>query len=113
MNTTVVYEPRTEWMSVVETEGRALGTAVWQQLQGKLVPRVSALAGMAAGWWVTSTYTDSHLRSIMHSVGIGGGGTRVVSGTTYKAMNFWLPLLAAAVCAYLGDRLARAMRKDD
>ena len=35
----------------------------------------------------------------------------VVSGTTYKAMNFWVPILAAAVCAYLGDRLARAIRQ--
>jgi hypothetical protein len=30
----------------------------------------------------------------------------VVSGSTYKLMQFWLPLLAAALCAYLGKRLA-------
>jgi hypothetical protein len=26
-------------------------------------------------------------------------------------MSFWLPLLAAAVCAYLGDRIAAAWRE--
>jgi hypothetical protein len=30
----------------------------------------------------------------------------VVSADTYRAMSFWLPILAAAVCAYLGNRLA-------
>jgi len=104
-------EPRPRWVSAATHEGRALGTAVWHQLHGKLAPRVSALAGLAAGWWVATTYTDSHLRSIMSSVGIGRGGTHVVSGTTYKAMSFWLPILAAATCAYLGDRLARAIRQ--
>ena len=103
-------EPQPRWLGVLVHEGRALGTAVWQQLHSRLAPRVSALAGLAAGWWVASTYTDSHLRSIMSSVGIGGGGTHVVSGTTYRAMSFWLPILAAATCAYLGDRLARVIR---
>ena len=29
-----------------------------------------------------------------------------MSSSTYEAMSFWLPLLAAALCAYLGERLA-------
>jgi len=98
---------RTRLAHVAGQEGRALGAAVLQQLRGALLPRASALAGLAAGWWVASTYTDSHLRSVMNTVGLGRGGTHVVSGTTYKAMNFWLPILAAAICAYLGERLAR------
>lgn len=106
-----VDESTPEWTDALAREGRELGSAVLEQVRGKLVPRASALAGMAAGWWVASTYTDSHLKSIMNTVGIGKGGTRVVSGTMYKAMNFWLPILAAAVCAYLGDRLAREIRK--
>ena len=104
-------EPHPRWVRVLADEGRELGTAVGRQLHSRLAPRASALAGLAAGWWVASTYTDSHLRSIMSSVGIGRGGTHVVSGTTYKAMSFWLPILAAATCAYLGDRLARAVRQ--
>ena len=101
---------RTRLVRVAKHEGRALGTAVLQQLRGALLPRASALAGLAAGWWVASTYTDSHLRSIMNTVGLGRGGTHVVSGSTYKAMSFWFPILAAAICAYLGDRLARRIR---
>jgi hypothetical protein len=33
-----------------------------------------------------------------------------VSASTFKAMSFWLPLLAAAVCAYLGERIVRTYR---
>jgi hypothetical protein len=43
---------------------------------------------------------------VLRSVGVVSGGTHVVSESTYKAMSFWLPLLAAAVCAYLGERIA-------
>jgi hypothetical protein len=69
------------------------------------VPKAPALAGLAVGWWIASTYTDSHLRSALRSIGLGSGGTRVVSSSTYEAMSFWLPLLAAALCAYLGERI--------
>jgi hypothetical protein len=103
-------EPLPRWARAVADEGRVLGAAIWRQLQSRFAPRVSALAGLAAGWWVASTYTDSHLRSVVNSLGIGRGGTHVVSRTTYTAMSFWLPILAAAVCAYLGDRMARAIR---
>lgn len=92
-------------------EVAGLGRAVWQQLHGHLMPRASALAGLAAGWWVTNTYTDSHWRGALHSLGVGKGGRHVVSGDTYRALNFWLPILAAALCAYLGDRLAAAIRR--
>jgi hypothetical protein len=99
------------WADRAGAEAGTLARAVGKQLQGQLFPRASALAGMAAGWWVTNTYTDSHFRSALRSVGIGSGGTRVVSGETYRAMSFWLPILAAAVCAYLGDRLAGYVRR--
>ena len=92
-------------------EGAAFGRAFWDQLKPHLFPRASALAGLAVGWWVTQTYTDSHWRSALRSLGIGHGGTHVVSRGTYRAMSFWLPVLAAAVCAYLGDRLCRALTR--
>jgi hypothetical protein len=103
--------PLPAWMDRVRAEGKELGGAVWTQLRSQLTPKASALAGMAMGWWITSTYTDSHARSILRSVGIGHGGTHVVSGSTYKVMQFGLPLLAAAVCAYLGQRIAAAVRE--
>ena len=59
----------------------------------------------------TKFASTCHVRSVLRSVGIGSGGTHVVSGSTYKAMSFWLPLLAAAVCAYLGERIVGYYRK--
>ncbi len=98
------------WLGWMADEGKALGRALAKQLQGQLLPRASALAGLAAGWWVAHTYTDSRPRSLLRSIGIGHGGTHVVSGDTYRAMSFWLPVVAAALCAYLGDRIARWVR---
>jgi hypothetical protein len=87
----------------VETAG--FGRAVARQLRSQVFPKAPALVGLAVGWWVANTYTDSHLRSALRSIGIGSGGTRVVSSSTYEAMSFWLPLLAAALCAYVGERI--------
>jgi len=95
------------WVGDVIEEVVAFARALLTQLRGQMVPRASALAGLADGWWVTRTYTTSRPRSLLRSLGIGSGGTHVVSGQTYGSMRFWLPLLAAAVCAYLGDRTAR------
>jgi hypothetical protein len=86
-------------------EASGFGRAVARQLRSHLLPKAPALVGLAVGWWVANTYTDSHLRSTLRSIGIGTGGTRVVSSSTYEAMTFWLPLLAAALCAYAGERI--------
>jgi hypothetical protein len=87
----------------VETAG--FGRAVARQLRSQVFPKAPALVGLAVGWWVANTYTDSHLRSALRSIGIGSGGTRVVSSSTYETMSFWLPLLAAALCAHVGERI--------
>lgn len=34
-----------------------------------------------------------------------------MSSSTYEAMSFWLPLLAAALCAYLGERIGAFYRE--
>ena len=94
------------WGARIGREAVGFGGAVGRQLRSSLLPKAPAIAGLAVGWWVADTFTDSHLRSTLHSLGIGSGGTRVVSGSTYEAMQFWLPLLAAALCAYLGERIA-------
>jgi hypothetical protein len=99
------------WIHRAGRESAVLAQAFVKQLRSTLLPKAPALAGMAVGWWIANTYTDSHLRSALRSIGIGHGGTHVVSGSTYKAMSFWLPLLAAAVCAYVGERLAEFYRE--
>jgi hypothetical protein len=99
------------WMTWLATESTALGRAIAGQLRAHLFSRLSALGGLAAGWWVANTFTDSPWKSALRSLGIGRGGTHVVSAEAYRAMRFWAPILAAAICAYLGDRLAQAVRR--
>jgi len=99
------------WLNTVLVEVQPLAGALVKQIQGQLVPKVSALAGLAAGWWVTHTYTTSRPKSLLRSLGIGSGATQVISSETYERLRFWLPILAAAICAYLGDRLARWVRQ--
>jgi hypothetical protein len=94
------------WSARLVAESIGFGRAVLAQLRAHFLPKAPALVGLAVGWWIAQTYTDSHLRSMLRSIGIGKGGTRVVSSSTYEAMSFCLPLLAAALCAYLGERLA-------
>jgi hypothetical protein len=99
------------WTVRAGVEAVGLGRAILSQLHAHLLPKAPALAGMVAGWWIANTFTDSPVRSVLRSVGIGRGGTHVVSGSTYQAMHFWLPLLAAALCAYLGERIASYYRQ--
>jgi hypothetical protein len=99
------------WAGNLPGEGKALGHALAQQVQVQLFPRASALAGLAVGWWVARTYTNSRPRSVLRSLGIGQGGTHVVSGDTYRAMSFWLPIVTAAIVAYLSDRAAKWVQR--
>ncbi len=99
-----------DWTTRAGAEAAVFGRAVLTQLRAHLLPKAPAIAGLTVGWWIANTYTDSHLRSAIRSLGIGSGGTRVVSSSTYEAMTFWLPLLAAALCAYLGERLGAYYR---
>ena len=100
-----------DWTTRAGAETVGFGRAVLTQLRSHLLPKAPAIAGLTVGWWIANTYTDSHLRSALRSLGLGsGGGTRVVSSSTYEAMTFWLPLLAAGLCAYLGERVGAYYR---
>lgn len=101
------------WSRDLGREVLGLGRAVTGQLRAHFLPKAPALAGLLVGWWIANTYTSSHLRSGLRSLGIGSGGTRVVSSSTYEAMSVWLPLLAAALCGYLGERIAAFYRAQD
>ena len=99
-----------DWTKRAGAEAVVFGRAILTQLRSHLLPKAPAIAGLTVGWWIANTYTDSHLRSALRSLGIGSGGTRVVSSSTYEAMTFWLPLLAAALCAYLAERVGAYYR---
>lgn len=93
-----------KWFPGLQQESKVLGRSFWAQLRPHILPRSPALVGLAVGWWLANTYTDSQVQSVLRSLGIGHGGRRVVSSDTYEAMMFWMPVVSAAVCAYLVDR---------
>ena len=99
-----------DWMHGAGREISALAGALLRVLGGQFIPRLPAVAGLAAGWWVAATFTDSQLVATLHSWGIGHGPRWAVSSETFEAMRFWFPIAAAAVCAYLGNRFGARIR---
>jgi hypothetical protein len=91
-------------------EAQHLGKSIFQQARGSLVPRAPAVAGMGVGWWIANTFTDSSFSATLHSMGLGGGPRYAVTTEQYQLMHFWLPIVAAAACSYLGNRLAALIR---
>jgi hypothetical protein len=91
-------------------ESFAFSKTVAKELRGQFLPRLPALAGLLAGWWIATTFTDSQFSATLHSWGIGSGPRRAVSSETLSAMKFWLPILAAALCSYAGGRLGALVR---
>ena len=75
------------------------------------MPRAPALVGLAVGYFIAQTFTDSQLTATLHSWGLGEGPRHAVRSETLHAMNFWLPLLAAAVSSYAGSRLAALLKR--
>ena len=92
------------------SEIRAFGQAAIGEARTQLVPRMPALFGLVAGWWVTTTFTDSRFLATLHSLGIGSGPRRAVDQGTFRILSFCLPFLAAALCSYLTARLAALLR---
>jgi len=99
-----------DWMHGAGREISALAAAFFRVLRGQFVPRLPAVAALAAGWWVAATFTDSQLLATLHSWGIGQGPRWAVSSESFDAMRFWFPIAAAAVCSYLGNRFAGSIR---
>ncbi len=79
--------------------------ALGRELRSRLVPRLPGVVGLAAGWWVAHAFTGSRWADLTERLGLRHGGPWVVSGETYERLEFWVPLVTAAVCAYLGSRL--------
>jgi hypothetical protein len=99
-----------DWMHGAGREIFGLAGAFLRVLRSQFVPRFPAAVGLAAGWWVAATFTDSQLVATLHSWGIGQGPRWAVSSETFEAMRFWFPVAAAAVCAYLGNRFGARIR---
>lgn len=103
-------QARLEPLPVALREAGHFSTHVWKEGRAQLLPRVPALLGLAVGWWIAQTFTDSQLSATLHSWGLGQGPRHAVRSETLQAMKLWLPLLAAAVSSYAGSRLAAFVR---
>ncbi len=75
------------------------------------IPGVSAIAGLLVGSWVASTFTTSRFKGFLASWGLIKGGTRVLSASTYSILSFSLPILAAAITAYIVQKSMTAYRE--
>jgi hypothetical protein len=106
----LLAESQVEPLPAAVREVHHFGTFVAKEAKGQLVPRLPALAGLAVGWWIAQTFTDSQLSATLHAWGLGAGPRHAVRSETLRAMSFWLPLLAAAVCSYAGSRLSALVR---
>lgn len=91
-------------------EAGHLGGYLLREARGQILPRAPALVGLAVGWWIGQTFTDSELSATLHGWGIGSGPRHAVRGDTLRAMRFWLPLFAAALSSYAGSRLGALVR---
>ncbi len=83
---------------------------IYLQVFGR-IPGVSAIVGLLVGSWVASTFTTSRFKGFLASWGLIKGGTRVVSTTTYSFLSFSLPILAAALTAYIVQKAMIAYRE--
>jgi hypothetical protein len=93
-------------LSRAASETAGMGKA----LVGLAVPRLPALLAVVLVWWVVSALTGSPLSATLHSWGFAESPDRFVSPEIYDAMRFWLPLSAAAICAYGLSRVAAIVR---
>lgn len=98
-----------DWAHRALNEGFAIGRAIGKETRVRLVPRLPGLVGLAAGWWVAHAFTASYWDRLTDGFGLRRGGPTVVSAETYRGLQFWVPLLAAAICAYLGSRLSASV----
>ena len=74
------------------------------------IPGISAIAGILVGAWVASTFTTSQFKGFLASWGIIKGGRHVVSSTTYGFLSIALPIVGAALTAYIVQKGMKAYR---
>ena len=102
--------PLPEWMGALGREICGFGAAFVRVLREQIVPRLPALAAMGAGFWLVRTFTESDSFATLHSWGAGRGPRWAVNTETFDALRFWVPIGAAAICAYLGNRITTRIR---
>jgi hypothetical protein len=64
---------------------------------------------MVAAWWLSQRYTSSWLTSGLDR--FSGRDRELVSQATLERIQFWVPLLCAAVVAYVTTHVSRKVRR--
>lgn len=104
-------EPLPTWLAVLLRELRTFFGFVWEQLSKRLFLRAPAIAGLLVGWWLGRNFSDSPIATWAHEhIGLDLRGRS--EKEWHEMLAFWLPLLAAALCSYIGWAVAtRVQRK--
>lgn len=93
-------------------ERKEVGRYLLKQLFNQ-IPGASAVAALLVGGWIASTFTTSPITATLASWGLMKGGTRVVSGSTYRFLSVFLPLFAAGTTAYSVQKLLKYFREKE
>lgn len=98
--------PRSLYVALRES-GR-LAHSVVAQLKRKALLRPPALAGLIAGWWVARGWAPNLIERVDQAL---GGVFFSQAHEHRRRLAFWIPILAAGLCAYLGSLLGRWVRR--
>lgn len=103
-------EPLPRWLGTVAGESMHLLEALREQLERKFLLRLPALVAALAAWWLTRNYTSSSsIEALVHDV--TGHGRAGLADSTLERLQFWLPLLAAALTVYLSKAASRYVQR--
>ena len=97
---------RTKIVNEVKQLSHALVMQVFNQ-----IPGVSGVAALMIGGWVASTFTTSPWKAMLARWGLVKGGTHLVSGQMYQFLSVVLPIIVAALTAYLVQKSLKTVRE--
>jgi hypothetical protein len=94
-------------------EGDQIAKETWTQVQAWVAPRKPALIATVLGWWIARSYAVSHTKAILSWCGYSATrqGAHLISLTADTfIVQYGLPLVVAALSAYLAHRLAQRVQ---
>jgi hypothetical protein len=97
------------WMRASLEELGTFGVFLREELTKKIYLRLPALAAMAAAWWITAHFTSSRFESNLNR--FTGEGRTGLSEAALEQLQFWLPLVVAAMVAYVVASLSKRVRR--
>ncbi len=99
-----------EWLC---TERQRLAQDAWTGIREWVVPRAPALVALAIGWLLARGYAESHTATLLSELGLSPTkrGHHLYSLTVDSMLvRYGLPLLVAALCAAVAQRVAARVR---